>query len=246
MTAQQGEKLERDSQFSAALAKYRFAGSLLEELQENSRRLAAGHRGISRPQGRPKAFCVCKARRERKRIWPQPIRRLRARRPRLRRRRKPVSRRSRLARPNRSGRKRSRLVQRHRHQRLRRRRGQANDKAIKDATQKLRDKVDQLQGELQTSRTRISKVEEEKEQLNSKLRDSNAKLEQMQHELEKSKTAESKLNQQLSQAQAALEKIKTNGGADAKAQQALQQEVGRLKKALAEAQARPDRGGKGT
>jgi multisubunit Na+/H+ antiporter MnhB subunit len=32
MTAQQGEKLERDNQFTRALAKYRIAGSLLEEL----------------------------------------------------------------------------------------------------------------------------------------------------------------------------------------------------------------------
>ncbi|PZR74426.1 MAG: hypothetical protein DLM52_09440, partial [Chthoniobacterales bacterium] len=35
MTAQQGEKLERESQFSGALAKYRFAGSLLEELKKS-------------------------------------------------------------------------------------------------------------------------------------------------------------------------------------------------------------------
>src|SRR5260370_20314150 len=34
MTAQQGEKLEHDNQFKAALAKYRFAGSLLEELRK--------------------------------------------------------------------------------------------------------------------------------------------------------------------------------------------------------------------
>src|SRR5438477_1649783 len=34
MTSQQGEKLERDGQFTRALAKYRFAGSLLEELKK--------------------------------------------------------------------------------------------------------------------------------------------------------------------------------------------------------------------
>ena len=34
MTAQQGDKLERDGQFTRALAKYRFAGSLLEELKK--------------------------------------------------------------------------------------------------------------------------------------------------------------------------------------------------------------------
>ena len=35
MTSQQGEKLEHDNQFKAALAKYRFAGSLLEDLRKN-------------------------------------------------------------------------------------------------------------------------------------------------------------------------------------------------------------------
>src|ERR1700736_6749597 len=35
MTAQQGEKLEHENQFKAALAKYRFAGSLLEELRKH-------------------------------------------------------------------------------------------------------------------------------------------------------------------------------------------------------------------
>src|SRR3954451_10276125 len=34
MTAQQGEKLEHENQFKGALAKYRFAGSLLEELRK--------------------------------------------------------------------------------------------------------------------------------------------------------------------------------------------------------------------
>ena len=34
MTAQQGEKLEHENQFKPALAKFRFAGSLLEELHK--------------------------------------------------------------------------------------------------------------------------------------------------------------------------------------------------------------------
>src|SRR5437870_10769565 len=34
MTSQQGEKLEHDNQFQGALAKFRFAGSLLEELRK--------------------------------------------------------------------------------------------------------------------------------------------------------------------------------------------------------------------
>ncbi len=47
MTSQQGEKLEHDNQFKAALAKYRFAGSLIEELHKSTSRLAARDRGIS-------------------------------------------------------------------------------------------------------------------------------------------------------------------------------------------------------
>src|ERR1051325_7100443 len=34
MTAQQGEKLEHENQFQGALAKYRFAGTLLEQLRK--------------------------------------------------------------------------------------------------------------------------------------------------------------------------------------------------------------------
>src|SRR6266404_5043488 len=34
MTSQQGEKLEHENQFKAALAKYRFAGSLLDQLRK--------------------------------------------------------------------------------------------------------------------------------------------------------------------------------------------------------------------
>src|SRR5438128_6429728 len=35
MTAQQGEKLEHENQFKAALVKYRFAGSLIQELHKS-------------------------------------------------------------------------------------------------------------------------------------------------------------------------------------------------------------------
>jgi hypothetical protein len=34
MTSQQGEKLEHENQFKAAVAKYRFAGTLLEQLRK--------------------------------------------------------------------------------------------------------------------------------------------------------------------------------------------------------------------
>src|SRR6188474_1121314 len=37
MTSQQAEKLEHDNQFQAALAKFRFAGSMLEDLRKNNK-----------------------------------------------------------------------------------------------------------------------------------------------------------------------------------------------------------------
>ena len=50
LSAQQGEKLERQDRFKTALAKYRFAGSLIEELAQIARSVAASGCGISRAQ----------------------------------------------------------------------------------------------------------------------------------------------------------------------------------------------------
>ena len=52
LSAQQGEKLEHENLFKAALAKFRFAGSLIEELKEIAFGLAVRDRRISRPQDR--------------------------------------------------------------------------------------------------------------------------------------------------------------------------------------------------
>src|SRR5205814_5588421 len=108
----------------------------------------------------------------------------------------------------------------------------ASDAAIKNATRKLRDKVEQLEAELQHSRSKVSEVEEEKEKLNSKLKESNSKLEQAQQELERTKGAEKNVRGQLAEAQASLKKIRESGNADMKAQEALKDEIAQLKQAL--------------
>ncbi len=111
-----------------------------------------------------------------------------------------------------------------------------SDAAIKKATKELQDKVDQLQAELQKSRTQYSSVQKEKETLTSRLQETNSKLEKAQAEVQKSKGAEKIVRDQLAQAQESLKKIQANGGSDGKATEALRAEIAQLKKAVATAE----------
>ena len=111
----------------------------------------------------------------------------------------------------------------------------ATDAAIKEATKKLQDKVDQLQVELQKSRTQYDAVAKEKENLNGRLQETNSKLEKAQADLEKTKGAEKEVRGQLAQAEESLKKISATAG-NAKAQEALRAEIAQLKKALESAE----------
>jgi Flp pilus assembly protein TadD/septal ring factor EnvC (AmiA/AmiB activator) len=236
MTAQQGEKLERDNQFTRALAKYRLAGSLLEELKKThsdwqpaiveyrSRKVSESILRVQSKSGTQQDLAATNA--PPAEAQPSP----------------PQSTEPTVEiGPNKS--KTSIIVQPA---------GQAspapktrdsvveaaapapatNDTAIKNATRKLREKVEQLEAELHQSRSKVSEVEEEKEKLNSKLKESNSKLEQAQQELEKTKGAEKNVRGQLAEAQGSLKKIQETGNGDAKAQEALKGEIAQLKKAL--------------
>src|SRR5438445_6358820 len=240
MTAQQGEKLERDNQFTRALAKYRLAGSLLEELKKThsdwqpaiveyrSRKVSESILRVQSKSGTQQDLAATNA--PPAEAQPSP----------------PQSTEPTVEiGPNKS--KPSIIVQPA---------GQAspppktrdtvveaaapapatNDTAIKNATRKLRDKVEQLEAELQHSRSKVSEVEEEKEKLNSKLKESNSKLEQAQQELERTKGAEKNVRGQLAEAQASLKKIQETGNADMKAQAALKGEIVQLKQVLAAAE----------
>jgi len=238
MTAQQGEKMERDSQFSGALSKYRFAGSLLEELKKvhpdwqpaiveyRGRKISesilrvqskAGTQADLAATNPPVPEASTAAPRASTTSTGEPTVEIGTAKSRPHPVQAPVSTDNSVAAE-------SAVTT------------PPDDARLKNATQKLRDKVDQLETQLQQSRTKISQVEEEKEQLSSKLRLSNSKLDDAQRELERSKTAEKDVREQLAQAQSSLEKIKSNGGEDAKAQLALQQEVAQLKTALAAAE----------
>src|SRR3989440_4843571 len=236
MTAQQGEKLERDNQFTRALAKYRLAGSLLEELKKThsdwqpaiveyrSRKVSESILRVQSKSGTQQDLAATNAPPAEAQPSPQQST-------------EPTV----EIGPNKS--KPSIIVQPA---------GQAspapktrdtvveaaapapatNDTAIKSATRKLREKVEQLEAELHQSRSKVSEVEEEKEKLNSKLKESNSKLEQAQQELEKTKGAEKNVRGQLAEAQASLKKIQETGNGDGKAQQALKGEIAQLKQAL--------------
>jgi Flp pilus assembly protein TadD/predicted nucleic acid-binding Zn-ribbon protein len=220
MTSQQGEKLEHENQFKAALAKFRFAGSLLEELRKThtgwqpaiveyrSRKIGES---ILRVQSKLSTQQDLSANSESPAPSFAPVLPQDAGSPE----------------PN---------VELMAPPATQARGEAATDSAIQETTKRLHEKVDDLQAELEKSRNQFSAVQKEKEALNNRLQQTNAKLEKAQTDLEKTKGAETEVRAQLSQAQESLTKIQGTGGADAKAQEALRAEIAQLKKALASAE----------
>jgi Flp pilus assembly protein TadD/predicted nucleic acid-binding Zn-ribbon protein len=238
MTSQQGEKLEHDNQFKAALAKYRFAGSLLEELRKRhsdwqpaiveyrSRKVAEN---ILRVQDKaatqsdlatgstplPGAAPVLP-----EQPGSEPSVEVIA--PRTGQAPAPAPPAPIVIQPRQAGPA-----------------PQApppaqtvNDEAVREATKKLQSRVDELQSELDKSRNRFSSLEGEKETLNKRLEETDSKLTKAQSELDKSKTEASKIRDQLNGAQNSLKKVQASSGADTKGQEALRAEIAGLKKAL--------------
>jgi len=214
MTSQEGEKLEHDNQFKAALAKYRFAGSLIEELHKthaNWQPAIVEYRGrkisesILRVQDKVSTQNDLAAGATPLPGNPPPL-------------------------PQNSSPARASVE-------IVTPRGEAavqvpNDTAIREATRKLREKVDQLEADLQKSRDQIAGVEKEKESLHGRLEETNSKLEKAQSELDKSKGAERQVRDQLAQAQESLKKIESSADNSTKKQEALVAEIAQLKKAL--------------
>jgi tetratricopeptide (TPR) repeat protein len=237
MTSQQGEKLEHDNQLQAALAKFRFAGSLLEELKKTNgdwQRAIVDYRSrkisenILRVQGKlgtqsdlaattsaPPPTASNPPVLPKKPGPPEPNVQATATAP-------PVVQ-NRLAAPTPAPASAPSA-------------SVASDVVIKEATKKLQDKVDQLQAELEKSRSQYDAVAKEKETLNGRLHETNTKLEQAQNELEKTKGAEKEVRSQLAQAEDSLKKIAGSDKQDSKKQEALRAEINQLKKALASAE----------
>jgi Flp pilus assembly protein TadD len=239
MTSQQGEKLEHDNQLQAALAKFRFAGSLLEELKKTHgdwQRAIVDYRSrkigenIIRVQGKlgtqkdlaatsnppaasnPPPTASNPPVLPKKPGPPEPNVVVTTTPPTVAQKQAPPPS---VAEPSASA---------------------ASDAVIKEATKKLQDKVDQLQAELEKSRTQYDAVAKEKETLNGRLQETNTKLEQAQNELEKTKGAEKEVRSQLALAEDSLKKIAGSDRQDSKKQEALRSEIAQLKKALASAE----------
>jgi Flp pilus assembly protein TadD len=234
MTSQQGEKLEHDGQLPAALAKFRFAGSLLEELKKThgnwqteivdyrSRKISEHIVRVQGKLGNQQDLAAVS-----KPPPPAP-----SNPPTLPTKpgppdssvdvnQSPVVQ-NRAPAPPPPASEPSASV--------------ATDAVIKEATKKLQDKVDQLQAELEKSRNQYDAVAKEKETLNGKLQETNTKLEQAQNDLEKTRGAEKEARGQLAQAEDSLKKIAGSDKQDSKKQEALRAEITQLKKALASAE----------
>src|SRR5947207_3323815 len=218
LSAQQGEKLEREDRFKTALAKYRFAGSLIETLRRShaawqpaiveyrGRKISEGILRIQERTTRQNALTasssplpeVAPALPESD-AWSEPGPEVVA-----------AQLGETIAQPS-------------------------ADPAIKDATKKLRDKVDQLQAALGKARSELETARIEKETVNTRLTETNSKLEKAQDNLEKAKNSEQQTRDQLAKAEESLRASQASQESSIKEQQQLRAEVAHLKDAVAAA-----------
>jgi Flp pilus assembly protein TadD len=218
LSAQQGEKLERENRFNTALAKYRFAGSLIETLRRShpawqpaiveyrGRKISEGILRIQERTTRQNALTasssplpeVAPALPE-SNGWSEPGPEVVA-----------AQLGQTTAQPS-------------------------ADPAIKEATKKLRDKVDQLQAALGKARNELETARIEKETVNTRLKETNAKLENAEHDLEKAKKSDQQTRDQLAKAEESLRASQASQESSIKEQQQLRAEVSRLKDAVAAA-----------
>lgn len=208
LSAQQGEKLERQDRFKTALAKYRFAGSLIEELRKSHLQwqpAVVDYRGrkiseaILRLQERITRQTQLNASASplpdiapaapESDAWSEPGPEALAHQPRV-----TASERSR-------------------------------DTTIKGATKDLRDKVAELQAALDKTRADLETARKEKEVVDTRLKETNSKLEQAQNDFDGAKKSEGQARDQLAQLQ---QSMKSDGD---KGQQQLRGEVAQLKEA---------------
>ncbi len=237
MTSQQGEKLEHENNFRDALAKFRFAGSLLEELRK---RHAEWQPAIVEYRARKIGESILRV--EGKAGTQKD---LNASAP-------PGANVSSPALPEKAGSTEPNV------ELVPLRPGQnrvvnatpppppapappapsapPNDAAIQEATKKLRSRVDDLEAQLQKSRGDLTAAQKEKEMVATQLQETNAKLSQAQKEAEKTKQAEREARDQLAKAQDSLGKLQSSGKSDSKAQEVLRDEIAQLRKTLASAE----------
>jgi Tfp pilus assembly protein PilF len=218
LSAQQGEKLERQDRFKTALAKYRFAGSLIEELRKSH---ADWQPAVVEYRGRKISEAILRLQERMTRqtqltasvkplpdiapaapesdAWSEPGPEIVAPQP-----NETVS-------------------------------DTSRDSAIKDATKKLRDKVNQLQAVLDKTCGDLETVRKEKDVVDGRLKETTSKLERAQNDLGDAKKSERQVRDELAQLQESVKASQTSEGNVDQEQQQLRAEIAQLKEAVAAA-----------
>ena len=215
LSAQQGEKLEHQDRFKTALAKYRFAGSLIEELRKSHadwQPAVVEYRGgriseaILRLQDRITRQTQLNASTSplpeiapaapESDAWSEPGPEVVAPQPT------------------------ETVIER------------SQDKGIKVATKNLRDKIAELQAALEKARGDVEIARKEKDVIDIRLKETNSKLERAQNDLGDARKSEGQARDQLAQLQ---ESVNGERNVDNERQQ-LRVEVAQLKEAVAAAE----------
>src|SRR5438034_2853259 len=215
LSAQQGEKLERENRFKTALAKYRYARSLIEMLRRShadwqpaiveyrGRKISEGILRIQDRTIRQNALSASSSHLPEvvpalpeSQGWSEPGPEVVA--PQL---------------------------------------GEAiaetsRDASIKEATKKLHDKVDQLQAALGKARSELESARKEKETVNTRLTETNSKLEKVQNDLGKAKKSEQQTRDQVAKTEESVRASQASQESSVREQQQLRAEVSHLKDVL--------------
>jgi myosin heavy subunit len=217
LSAQQGERLEHENRFKAALAKLRFAGSLIEELRRSH---SDWQPAIVEYRGRKIGDGILRVQERLSRhnelnaassplpevvpslpendAWSEPGPEVVA------------------------------------PQALDTSSQGSNDAAIEEATKKLRRKVDQLQASLEKSHSDLETARKEKAAVNTHLEETSSKLENAQKEIETLKESERQTGDQLAQTQASFKVLQSSQENSAVEQ--LRAQIADLKDAVAVAE----------
>ena len=190
LSAQQGEKLEHENRFKAALAKLRFAGSLIEELRRShsdwqpaivdyrGRKIGEGILRVQERISRHNELTAAATPLPEvvpslpdNEAWSEPGPEVVA------------------------------------PQGLDTISQASSDGAIEEATRKLRRKIDQLQAALEKSRSDLETARKEKKTVNTRLQETSSKLENTQKEIKTSKESEHRARDELAQTQASLKTL---------------------------------------
>ena len=215
LSAQQGEKLERQDRFKTALAKYRFAGSLIEELRKSHAQWQPavvdyrGHKiseAILRLQERITRQTQLNASASplpdiapaapESDAWSEPGPEALA------------------PQPSETASERSR------------------DNSVKVATKNLRDKVAELQAALDKTRGDLETARKEKDVVDTRLKETTSKLERAQNDLDDAKKSKGDTHDQLAQLQESMKAPQGSEGNGDEEQQQLRAEIAQLKAAV--------------